>query len=108
MTQLFSSKNGSDPDFKDNLWDWDFSYLLSEVRTIKIYENIERKGEIARNVRFPTFLSMIIFFIVLINVPPILPHMTLWSANSVNLTPSKICRQKTVKCQYIYRLKSVA
>ena len=32
-----------------------FLYQLFEVRTIKVYENIEKKGEIARNMQFLLF-----------------------------------------------------
>ena len=68
----------------------DLSYKLAKVIIIKIYENIERKGEIARNEQF--LLSLNVFPFILSMNFTLFSHLKWLSLNSFNLKHSKICR----------------
>ena len=61
-------------------------------KIIKIYENIERKGEIALKEQFLLFPQCFFLFIVSINFPPFLPHLKSLCPKSFNIRQPKICR----------------
>ena len=75
---------------------------IPKFESMRIYENVERKGEIARNEQFLLFPRCFLFlFIALIKFLLLLTHLKLLSAkNPFHLRQSKISRLTMVKCPY--------